>query len=85
MNTVTGNLTDLRSMVASERSSEAKFFLRRWFAALTDGKSLAERLSARQQACALRLYAQDMMPTDRRLAADLSAAADMHELRHGDR
>ena len=79
MNTVS-QAFDSRSMPLSEPStapSAAAASLWRWL-----GERISSTLSARQQANALRDHAQELMSMDPRFAADLRAAADLHEQRH---
>ena len=83
MTTVTGELmVDARVIPLPQSATQPSFSLLQWLSNLVDGKALSERWSARQQASALRDLADGMRGVDPRFAADLSAAADMHEQRH---
>ncbi|HET9206097.1 MAG TPA: hypothetical protein VFO28_07680 [Burkholderiaceae bacterium] len=83
MNTVSGELmVDARVIPLPHGATQPTFSLWQWLSTLVDGKALSDRWSARQQACALRDLADGMRGVDPRFAADLSAAADMHEQRH---
>jgi hypothetical protein len=83
MNTVTGDLmVDARVIPLPQSATEPSFSLWKWLSTRVDGKVLSDRWTARQQAHALRDLAQGMRGVDPRFAADLCAAADMHEQRH---
>ena len=83
MNTVTGELmVDARVIPLPQSATQPSFSLLQWLSNMVDGKALSDRWSARQQASALRDLADGMRGVDPRFAADLSAAADMHEQRH---
>ena len=83
MNTVTGELmVDARVIPLPHSATQPSFSLWQWLSNLVDGKPLSDHWSARQQAIALRDLAQEMRGVDPRFAADLSAAADMHEQRN---
>jgi hypothetical protein len=75
MNTVT-QAFDSAAMPLSEPAANEAFSLWRWI-----GQHMP-RLSARQEANALRDHADGLMAIDPRFAADLRAAADFHEQRH---
>ena len=76
MDTVTQAL-DSSSMPLSEPQANAAFSLWRWI-----GQRMP-RLTAQQEANALRIHAHGLVAMDERLAADLRAAADWQERRHG--
>jgi len=77
MNTIT-EAFDSRSMALSEPSTApSAFSLWRWF-----GERAAAKVSARQQANALRDHAQELMSMDPRFANELRAEADLREQRH---
>jgi hypothetical protein len=76
MDTVTPAF-DSTSMPLSEPAANAAFWLWRWI-----GQRMP-RLRAQQEANALRIHAHGLVAMDSRLAADLRAAADWPERRHG--
>lgn len=78
MNTVTGSLVaDSRAMHLAHDVAQPSLW--QMVIQRLHVKEIGTHLTASWQANALRRHAQGMHATDRRLAADLCAAADMHE------
>jgi hypothetical protein len=77
MTTVT-QAFDSRAMPLSEpTTAPSAFSLWSWI-----GQRVTAKMTARQEATALRDHAYELMSVDPRFAADLRAAADLHEQRH---
>ena len=77
MTTVT-QACDSRAMALSEpTTAPSAFSLWRWI-----GEQVTAKVTARQEANALRDHAYELMSVDPRFATDLRAAADQHEQRH---
>jgi hypothetical protein len=76
MDTIT-QAFDSSSMPLAEPAANTAFSLWRWI-----GQRLP-RSTVEQEANALRMHAHGLVAMDDRLAADLRAAADWHERRHG--
>lgn len=83
MNTVTGDLVVAARVIPLPQSAaQPTFSLWSWLSTLVQRHTRADRSMARLEAHALRDLAHGMRGVDPRFAADLCAAADVHEQRH---
>jgi hypothetical protein len=82
MNTVTGDLVaDARVIPLPRSAMQPTLSWWSWLSKLVQGHAQGDRSMARMEAHALRDLAHGMRGVDPRFAADLCAAADMHEHR----